>query len=103
MKIDQIAKELLVIAKEQQLKERCFQSYEESLRLDPAIMKGIEERNARPYFWSHRLTFDHAFVPQPMIETQFRISSNEQEIGYYSLITEIDGSVNDDILVIHDS
>jgi hypothetical protein len=57
--------------------------------------------DVRLAFRSHALCFAHARLPYPYVETRLDLLIADQEIGYYRLITRLDGSVDDDYFVLH--
>jgi hypothetical protein len=52
------------------------------------------------HFHSHALTFHNANLSYPYIDTRLTLSVKNREIGYYRLITFLDGSVDDDYFVL---
>ncbi|NSY32785.1 hypothetical protein DS891_04110 [Pseudoalteromonas sp. JC28] len=54
-------------------------------------------------FHSHKLCFKHEYIEVSYIETNLTILLEEEEVGYYSWHTLLDGEVIDDMLVITDN
>ncbi len=53
-------------------------------------------------FDSHSLFFHSDLLSYPFIATRLTLSLNNREIGYYRRITLLDGSADDDYLVLDD-
>lgn len=51
-------------------------------------------------FRSHGLVFRSALLSAPFIDTRLTLSIDGREIGYYRLITLLDGTPDDDYLVL---
>ncbi|WP_444896874.1 hypothetical protein [Microbulbifer sp. SSSA005] len=54
-------------------------------------------------FHAHKLCFKHEFRSNPCIETYLDITLDEEEVGYYCWISDLNGEVLDDMLVITDN
>jgi hypothetical protein len=67
----------------------------------------LQEPGSLPYalsdvrieFASQALYFSSALLSYPYIDTRLRLFVSEREIGYYRLITLLDGTDDDDYLV----
>ncbi|USD23290.1 hypothetical protein MJO52_09165 [Microbulbifer variabilis] len=53
-------------------------------------------------FHANKLCFKHEFKAVPYIETYFNIVLDEVEVGYYCWVSDLNGEVLDDLLVITD-
>ncbi|GAA3919142.1 hypothetical protein [Litoribacillus peritrichatus] len=54
-------------------------------------------------FHAHKLCFKHEFRPTPYIETYLNITLDELEVGYYCWVSDLNGEILDDMLVITDN
>ena len=72
------------------------------------FLKEWKSDKLRIEFWCHSLVFKHGLLSYPFIETKLRIFHKDSEIGdcevgYYRLITTLDGKIDDDYFVIYES
>lgn len=68
---------------------------------DFGMEKNITE-NFEFIFKFHKLCFKHGDRECPYIETTLGINYQDEEVGYYSLFSDLDGEPVDDMLVISD-
>lgn len=68
---------------------RCLRDYEEEIHPHHASDVQIS-------FRSQALVFRNALIPYPYIDTRLALTIEDKEIGYYRLITHLDGTDDDD-------
>lgn len=103
---------LLTLAVEQNLRDRAFENCAQWIRDGAAESDGLRGWTAEeiePRFASCSLVFDHAIQKHPFLDTQLELSVHDDTgvhfrgrkvIGYYRLITSLDGTAVDDYFVI---
>lgn len=85
-----------------QLEEKALQNAKQwVVGEDCEIDKTITE-NFQYHFKHHKLCFKHAHLSYHYIETTYSIEYEEDEVGYYSLFSTLEGEGVDDQLVITD-
>jgi hypothetical protein len=96
-----IVKQLTGLAVQQDLASRAMDSCANRFRHDAGQLTFTLE-DVHMQLYSHSLFFQSAHISNPFIATRLTLSINDKEIGYYRLITSLDGSVDDDYLVLED-
>jgi hypothetical protein len=119
MEIKQLIEELQELVKKQNLQEKAIQycktaltnSKAEEIDLNLEPLNGYELGNIQLQFKKHSLIFKNNVLTYPYINTTIglylinksRKSPNDlEEIGEYSLITLLDGEIDDDYLLFYD-
>jgi len=107
---DELASALAALASAHNLRSRAFEGYGVWLRGDAAHdLGGWSAEEIEPHFASCSLVIDHEFRTYTFVDTRLTLyvpdSSgvrfrNLRPIGYYRLITRLDGSDDDDYFVI---
>lgn len=81
------------------------------LRAQEGVQKWLRDESNLPLNWkpdeirtefrSHSLSFQHGLLSYPFIDTTLRLFHKDEEIGYYSLITTMNGKDDDDYFVLY--
>ena len=108
--MDELVAALTSLASMQNLRERAFEGCGEWLRNTQRdgqhCIDGWAVVEIEPHFASCSLVFAHERLDYPFVDTKLQLcvrdqsGSHRQPIGYYRLITRLDGSVDDDYFVI---
>jgi len=61
---------------------------------------GVSPNHVTWHFASRWLCFEPESFPDPFIDTRFTLFKDDQRIGYYRLITLLDGETYDDYFVL---
>lgn len=85
-----------------QLEEKALQNVKQWVQNDECEIDSTITEKFRYHFKHHKLCFKHASLSYHYIETTYTISYEENEVGYYSLFTTIEGKAVDDQLEITD-
>ncbi len=96
----EIILELKKLAQSQKLVDHAIQSCLAWLDDEESLPSGWSPAEIKCEFKSHSLCFEHSLLSYPFVVTHLRLFRNEDEVGYYKLITTLDGKVDDDYFVI---
>ncbi len=93
---------LMAHARTHNLKERAAQGIVKWLESPDTVdmAEGIARESIVGRFSSHGLCFEQQHVAAPFVDTRFDLCSGEKVVGYYRLITRLDGESEDDYFVI---
>ena len=97
-----IIEALQKIADQVQLEKKAYKSCKEWLNADECDLPKAWIENIKITFSSHKLCFKHKILGYPFIDTRLDIFFEGDTIGYYRLISLLDGEPDDDYFVIYD-
>ena len=90
------------IAEDLNLVSKAFDGAQFWINSDDFDLDDAIKSNLKLEFRFHKLCFKNESLDYPYIETQLDIYLNEDDVGYYSLYSLLDGEAVDDALVITD-
>lgn len=92
-------------ARAYQLAERAGESCASFLRNEEAessLPGGMKASEVVVRFRSHALFFESSLLGYPFITTRLDLMAGDEQVGYYKLISDLDGQVVDDYLVFEE-
>ena len=92
----EISSQLENLALSQKLENLAIQTCQSWMTRESSLPETVELK-----FHSHGFIFKHHLIDHPFIRTRLTLIQDDQEIGYYDLITQPDGQVEDDYFVLH--
>ena len=97
-----IVDELNKISEEQDLIEKAKEGYKKCLSNNPFLYDELPpESDLSLKLWSQNMTFCHVLYEIPNVETTLKIMHEDQEVGYYQFISDINGEQLDEYFVVH--
>jgi hypothetical protein len=86
---------------EQHLIQRAMESYKLTIKNDLACLPPhIRPEDVQAEFRTQSLYFKNSLLSSPYIDTTVDLVAHGERIGYYRLITMLDGTTDDDYFVI---
>ena len=82
------------------LKEFAIKQCQTWINDEENLPAGWSSGEVRSEYHSNLLCFKHHLLPDPFIITRLTIFRNQEEVGYYELITSLGGEMIDDYFVI---
>lgn len=97
---DELVATLREHAKVQRLDERARDAIQSWLMEEGSLPHGCDPTQVRAEFASRWLCFEPELVSYPYIDTRLHLYAGICKIGYYRLITTMDGEADDDYFVL---
>lgn len=90
------------VADELELESKAFDGARFWVDSEDFDLKSEIKSRLKFEFRFHKLCFKNENLDYPYIETQLDLVLDDEEVGYYSLYSLLDGEAVDDVLVITD-
>ena len=96
----QIIKKLKDFTQKYQLIESAKAGFDNCIKNNPELLDELPKGDIELKFWSQNFVIEHSRYEKFVIKTTLHIICKNQKVGYYCLITDLDGKNTDDYLVI---
>ena len=96
----QFIKQLKEFTQKHQLIESAKKGFDKCLKNNPELLDELPAGEIELKFWSQNFVIEHSRFEHSVIKTTLHIMCKNKKVGYYCLITDLEGENLDDYLVI---